>query len=591
MKRAQRTRKGTLRGRKGRPPVHVSTIRRKYKDKVYECHLLRRTVREGKKVRNETVANLSDLPNPIIEMIRRALAGDVMVPAGEALVTEGSLPTGHVRAVLGTMKRLGMEDLLSTRRCRERDLVLGMMAERLLHPCSKLGTVRLWKTSTLAADLGVLDATEDELYGALDWLLARQERIEEKLAKRHLAEGSQVLYDMSNSHYEGRACPLAQIGHDKDGRHGALVIGYGVLTDTEGRPVAMEVYPGKTGDPTTVPDQVEKLRDRFELKRVVLVGDRGMLTKTQLQKLKDYPGLGWISALRGPSIRKLVDGEAIQLSIFDQQNLAEISSPDFPGERLVACHNPLLAEERRRTREDLLMATEKMLSKLATGLSKRKKPVEDAKVGEKVGREINRYKVAKHFDWSVKDGVLTYHRREESIRREGELDGIYVIRTSEPVEQLTADNVVRGYKGLSQVERAFRCIKGIDLRVRPIFLRTEEHVRAHFFLCMLAYYVEWHMRRALAPILFEDEELDGARRTRDPVAPAAASESVKTKKRSRVTADEEHLPTHSFETLLADLATQARVRYRVAGGPPEAAFDQLCPPTPLQMRAFRLLDV
>ena len=542
-------------------------------------------------MRNETVANLSDLSAPIIDMIRRALAGQVMVPAGEALVTEGSLPTGHVRAVLGTMKRLGMEDLLSTRRCRERDLVLGMIAERLLHPCSKLGTVRLWKTSTLAADLDVLDASEDELYAALDWLLARQERIEAKLAKRHLSEGGQVLYDMSNSHYEGRSCPLAQLGHDKDGRQGVLVIGYGVMTDAEGRPVGIQVYEGKVGDPTTVPDQVEALRVRFQLNRVVLVGDRGMLTQTQLERLKEYPGLGWISALRSQSIRRLVEGEALQLSIFDQQNLAEISSPDFPGERLVACHNPLLAQERARTREELLACTEKLLTRLATGLARRKRPVEDAKVGEKVGREINRYKVAKHFEWSVKDGVLTWRRKEDAIRREAELDGIYVIRTSEPAERLPADDVVRGYKGLSQVERAFRCMKGIDLRVRPVFLRTKDHVRAHFFLCMLAYYVEWHMRRALAPLLFADEEVPDARRTRDPVAPAVGSESVKTKKRTRVTADSEHLPVHSFETLLADLSTQARVRYRVAGGPPEAVFEQLCPPTPLQARAFRLLDL
>jgi len=596
MKRARQTRKGSTRGRKGRAPVHVSTIRREYKGKVYECHLLRRTVREGKKVRNETVANLSDLSAPIIDMIRRALAGQVMVPAGEALVTERSLPTGQVRAVLGTMKHLGLEDLLSTRRCRERDLVLGMVAERLLHPCSKLGTVRLWKMSTLAADLEVLDASEDELYAALDWLLARQDRIEKKLAKRHLSEGGLVLYDMSNSHYEGRTCPLAQLGHDKDGRHGVQVIGYGVLTDAEGRPVAITVYGGKVGDPKTVPDQVEKLRGRFELKRVILVGDRGMLTKTQLENLKKYPGLGWISALRSPSIQKLVHGDgvnggALQLSIFDKQNLAEITSPDFPGERLVACHNPLLAQERARTREDLLECTEKLLSKLAAGFARRKKPVEDAKVGAKVGQQINRYKVAKHFEWSVSEGVLTWHRREDSIRREAELDGLYVIRTNEPVERLSADDAVRGYKGLSQVERAFRCMKGIDLRARPVFLRTEDHVRAHFLLCMLAYYVEWHMRRALAPILFEDVDVVSARRTRDPVAPAAPSESVKAKKRTRVTADEEHLAVHSFETLLADLATQARVTYRVAGGPPEAVFDQLCPPTPLQARAFRLLDV
>jgi transposase len=572
-----------------RPPVHVSTIRRKYKDKVYECHLLRRTVRVGDKVRNETVANLSDLPNPVIDLIRRALAGETFVPVSEALITESSLPTGHVRAVLATMKQLGIADLLSTRGCRERDLVLGMIVERILHPCSKLGTVRLWKSSTLAADLGLLDASANELYEALDWLLQRQERIEEKLAKRHLAEGGQVLYDMSNSHYEGRTCPLARLGHDKDGRRSVQIIAYGLLTDAQGRPVAIQVYPGNTGDPTTVPDQVNALRDRFGLKRAVLVGDRGMLTQAQITKLKEHPGLGWISALRSASIRKLVEGEALQLSIFDQQNLAEIASPEFPGERLVACFNPLLADERKRTREDLLACTEKELTKLAAGLARRKTPVDDAEAGVRVGRKINRFKVAKHFDVTVKDGLLTWGRREDSIQREAQLDGIYVIRTSEPAERLSAEDAVRDYKRLAQVERAFRCIKGIDLRVQPIFHRTEDHVRAHVFLCMLAYYVEWAMRRSLASLTFTDEELDADRRTRDPVAPAMPSKSVKAKKRIQATPDD--LPVHSFETLLADLATQARVRYRVPGGPPEAVFDQLCPPTPLQQRAFELLGL
>jgi len=572
-----------------RQPVHVATIRRKYKDKVYECHLLRRTVRDGDKVRNETVANLSDLPNPVIDLIRRALAGEIFVPASEALVTESSLPTGHVRAVLATMKHLGIADLLATRGCRERDLVLGMIAERILHPCSKLGTVRLWKSSTLAADLEILDASANELYKALDWLLQRQERIEEKLAKRHLAEGGQVLYDMSNSHYEGRTCPLARIGHDKDGRRGIQIISYGLLTDAQGRPVAIQVYPGNTGDPTTVPDQVNALRDRFGLEHAVLVGDRCMLTQTQITKLKEHPGLGWISALRSASIRKLVEGEALQLSIFDQQNLAEIASPEFPGERLVACFNPLLADERKRTREDLLVCTEKELTKLAAGLAKRKTPVDDVEAGVRVGRKINRFKVAKHFDVTVNNGLLTWCRREDLIQREAQLDGIYVIRTSEPAERLSAEDAVRDYKRLAQVERAFRCIKGIDLRVQPIFHRTEDHVRAHVFLCMLAYYVEWTMRRALASITFTDEELDDDRRTRDPVAPAAPSKSVKAKKHSLTTPD--NLPVHSFETLLADLATQARVRYRVPGGPPEAVFEQLCPPTALQQRAFELLGM
>jgi transposase len=426
------------------------------------------------------------------------------------------------------------------------------------------------------------------LYGALDWLKERQSRIEGKLAGRHLSEGALALYDVSNSHYEGRTCPLAQIGKDKDGRHGASVIAYGVMTDREGRPVALEVYPGDTGDPTTVPDQVVKLRARFGLSQVVLVGDRGMLTTAKIDYVKQHPGLGWISALRSDAIRKLVDGEALQLSLFDQVNLAEIRSPDFPGERLVACFNPLLADERKRKRGELLDETEALLTKVAAEVASRtKKPMTAGEIGQKVGRVMYRHKVAKHFDVEIADSRLTWTRNEESIRREAELDGFYVIRTSEPAERLSAEDAVRSYKRLAQVEQAFRCMKGIDLRVRPVFLRDEDHVRAHFFLCMLAYYVEWHMRRALAPILFEDEAVSADRDTRDPVARPETSASVKAKKKHRVTPD--GLPVHSFGTLLADLATQACVTYRV--GSSDATFEQISRPSPLHQRAFDLLGV
>jgi len=550
--------------------------------------LLRESYREDGKVKNRTLANLSHLAPDVIDVIKRALAGEKMVSAEQAVQTERTTPAGHVRAVVGMMRKLGIPDLLSVRRGRERDLVLGMIAERLLHPASKLGTTRLWKSSTLAEELGVEDAKPEELYGALDWLLGRQMRIEGKLAERHLSEGGLALYDTSNSLYEGSKCPLAHLGHDKDGRRGATIIGYGVMTDLEGRPVAMEVYPGNTSDPATVPDQVIKLRARFGLENVVLVGDRGMLTSAKIDYVKQYPGIGWISALRTEGIRKLVDGEALQLSLFDQVNLAEIRSPDFPGERLVACFNPLLADERKRKRGELLDATEKLLAKVAAEVAGRtKKPITAGEIGQKVGRVMYRHKMAKHFHVEIGDGTLTWSRDEGSIQREAELDGIYVIRTSEPAERLSAEDTVRSYKRLAQVEQAFRCMKGIDLSVRPVYLRDEDHVRAHFFLCMLAYYVEWHMRRALAPILFQDETGVEDRQTRDAVAKPEPSPSVKAKKRTKQTP--EGLPVHSFSSLLTDLATLARVRYRV--GNAETTFDQLSTPSPLHQRAFDLLGV
>lgn len=546
--------------------------------------LLRESYREGGKVKNRTIANLSHLPASKIELLRRVLSGENLVPAEGEVQPVSSLPAGHVRAVLGTMKKLGIAELLSSRPCTERDLVLGMIAERVLHPALRLGTVRLWRTSTLASDLGVEDASVDDLYEALDWLLARQERIEGKLAARHLAEGGLALYDVSNSHYEGRTGPLAQLGHDKDGRHGVAVITYGVMTDRQGRPVAMTVYPGHTGDPATVLDQVFKLRARFGLEHVVLVGDRGTLTKAKIEYLKQHPGLGWISALRTESIRRLVEGQALPLSIFDQANLAEIESPDFPGERLVACFNPLLADERRRTREDLLAATERLLAKILAEVAGRTKtPMSAGEIGQKVGRALHRYKMAKHFEIRIADGSLSWSRDEASIAREAALDGLYVIRTSEPSTTLSAADTVRSDRLLAQVEQGFRCLKGIDLRVRPVFHRDEDRVRAHFFLCMLAYNVEWHMRQALAPLLFEDESVVAERATRDPVAKPEPSASVKAKRTP------DGLPVHSFDTLLADLATQARVTYRV--GAADATFEALTPPTPLQQRAFDVLGL
>lgn len=549
--------------------------------------LLRKAVREGKKVRKVTLANLSHWPPQRIEALRRLLKGHTLVSPEELFAIDSSTPHGHVEAALFTLRALGVETMLSSRRCRERDLVVAMLVEQVIRPCSKLATTRLWHTTTLAEELSVADGTEGELYEALDWLLARQGRMEKKLAKRHLGEGSLVLYDVTTSYYEGRTCSLAQFGHDRD-KKGKRVIVYGVLTDAQGRPMSVEVYAGNTGDPATVPDQVEKLRERFGLSRVVLVGDRGMLTQTRIEQLKRYPGVGWVSALRAPSIRKLVESGDLQLSLFDQQNLAEISSPAYPDERLVVCRNPLLAEERRRKRQELLEATEKELERIGKEVARRTRtPLLRDEIGVKVGRHINRFKMGKHFKYRIEDGRFTWERDEESIAREAALDGIYVLRTSEPEERLSAADTVRSYKGLSRVERLFRTLKGIDLRVRPIRHRTEDHVRGHIFLCVLAYYVEWHMRQAWKSLLFEDEELEEDHKRRDPVARATPSASAKAKKADRVTSD--GFPVQSFKTLLEELGKHSRNVCRMKSDPSGSTFIRHTELSPLQRRAFELL--
>ncbi|MEW5725718.1 MAG: IS1634 family transposase [Thermodesulfobacteriota bacterium] len=518
------------------------------------------------------------------------MRGQKMVPAAQAFVTEEARPHGHVWAVLGLLRKIGLDQVLAAKPCRERDLVVAMIAARLIHPCSKLATTRSWSQTTLAQELGAEEADEDELYQALDWLAGRQERIEKKLAARHLTEGGQALYDLSSSYYEGRTCPLARYGHSRDGKKGRPIIVYGVMTDQEGRPVSVRVYPGNTGDPTTVPEQAEKLREKYGLDRVVLVGDRGLLTQTQLDHLKKYPGLGWISALRFESVRRLVEEGPRQLSLFDRQNLAEISSPAFPGERLVACFNPLLAEERGRKREELLQATEAALSQIVREAARRRKtPLTQAEIGRKVGRVLGRFRMGKHFDLDIGPGTFSFRRNEVSIRREADLDGLYVIRTSEPPERLSAPDAMRSYKSLAQVEKLFRTFKSIDLKVRPIHHRDETRVKAHIFLCLLAYYLEWHMRAALAPLLFDDEELGRDRKRRDPVAPARPSLSALHKKRRRITA--EGLPVQSFQTLLAHLATWCRVRCRVDTPTGAAHFHQLTQKTPLVERAFELLGL
>jgi len=550
--------------------------------------LLREAWREDGKIRKRTLANLSDWPADKVDNLRRLLRGDQLVGAQDAFTITSSVPHGHVEAVLGTMRKLGLPSLIAAKPSRERELVLAMIAERLIRPCSKLATTREWHSTTLAEELGVADAQVQELYAALDWLLARQPRIEAKLAARHLEDGALVLYDASTSYYEGRTCPLARFGHDRDGKKLPVIV-YGLLTDQVGRPVAVEVYPGNTGDPTTVGGQVDKLRQRFGLTRIVIVGDRGMLTQAQIVKLKEHPGLGWISSLRSGSIRSLIDQGHLQRSLFDETNLAEIQSPDFPGERLIACFNPLLADERQRKRDELLEATEKDLERLRREVRRRTKtPLGKAEIGLKAGRILGRYKMGKHFQLTIEDGVFSWSRRHAAIARERALDGIYVIRTSQSQQQISAADAVRKYKSLALVERAFRCLKGVDLLLRPIHHRTEDHVRAHVFLCMLSYYLEWHMRRALNPLLFQDPELDADRRRRDPVTPARPSQSARRRKATR-TADD-GLPLHSFQTLLSALGTRCRNTTRLTSDPTRT-LPLLTQPTPLQARAFELLGL
>ena len=550
--------------------------------------LLREGRREGKKVHKRTLANLTHWPKDKIERLRRVLKNEPLVHPDQLFVIERSLPHGHVELLLEAIRQLKLPALIDPRPSPKRDRVLAMILQRLLYPASKLATTRLWHTTTLAEELSLEDTDEDDLYEAMDWLLERQDRIERKLAKRHLAEGDPVLYDVSSSYYEGQTCPLMQFGHNRDGKRDRPIVVYGVLADSMGRPLAVEAYAGNTGDPTTVGDQVEKIRGRFGLERVVLVGDRGLLTETQINHLKRYPGLGWISALRHHQIRRLVESEAVQLSLFDERHLAEVRSPDYPGERLIVCHNPLLAEHRRQKREALLTATEEALARIARQVARRTRtPLSATEIAEKLGRVKNRFQVAKHFRTEIADGSFHYERRTEAIIREAQLDGFYMLRTSEPADRLPTAAVVRRYKDLTRVERAFRSLKTVDLHIRPIRHRVESRVRAHLFLCLLAYYVHWHLRQALAPLLFDDEDLEAERARRDPVLAAQPSDSAKRKKRKRLT--EDGLPLQSLETLMAHLGTRARHQCRLPSEPDAPCVQRLTEPTPLQQRAFELI--
>ena len=558
--------------------------------------LLRESYRQGKKIRKRTLANLSKWPAHLVEALRVLLRGGTAIDSlNDAFECVRSRPHGHVAAVLGTLRRIGLERMLASAPTRARALVVAMLVARVLHPRSKLATARELNTETLAytlgEQLGLEHADEDELYGAMDWLLERQSAIEGKLARRHLEQGALVLYDLTSTYFEGRSCPLAKLGHSRDGKRGTLQIVFGLLCNREGCPVAVEVFEGNTADPNTLGLQVEKLRERFRLSRVVLVGDRGMLTAARIrEELQGLSGLDWITALRAPAIRQLVDSGALQLSLFDEKDLAEITSEEYPGERLVVCRNPLLADERARKREELMQASELELDKIAAATQRTRRRLRGRdKIALRIGRVINKYKMAKHFELDITEEHFAYQRNEHRIREEAALDGFYVIRTSVPDTVLDTEQTVRAYKGLSAVERAFRSFKTVDLKVRPIYHRLPNRVRAHVFLCMLAYYVEWHMRLALAPILFDDEDKQGAEAERESVV-APAKSSVSARQKARTKRNHDGLPVHSFHTLLTDLATivKNRMQPNLPGGAP---FDQTTRPTPLQQKALDLLGV
>lgn len=574
---------------------HVAEVTRTHGGRRYRYYLLRRTYRDAGKVKHETLGNLSRLPAAIIEVIRRAVRGDVLVPPDDAFEVIRSRPHGHVAAVMGTARKLGLPTLFAAQRNRPRDLVEALIAARVLDPCSKLATARALQTETeessLGASLDVADADEDALYQAMDWLLTRQARVEQALARRHLTDGGLVLYDVTSTYFEGRKCPLAKFGHSRDGRRDKLQIVFGLLTNGDGCPVAVEVFEGNTGDPKTLPAQIQKLRERFALARVVLVGDRGMLTDARLREdLRPIEGLDWITALRAPAIQALVVSGALQLSLFDQRDLAEITHPDYPGERLIVCKNPFLAEERTRKRGELLETTERELAKIAAATTRAKRPLRgQAHIALRVGKVLGRRKVGKHFTLEITDTSVRAARDEAAIAREAALDGIYVLRTSVEAARLPTAEAVRSYKRLAAIERAFRSLKTVDLKVRPIHHRKADRVRAHVFLCMLAYYVEWHMRRALAPLLFDDDDHAAAEaERRSVVAPAQRSPRAKAKALTKRTNDGD--PVHSFQSLLRHLRTIVKDRMRLKS---DAAieFDKTTTPTPLQQRALDLLGV
>jgi len=548
--------------------------------------LLRESYREGKKVKKRTLANLSSLSCKQVETIRRTLNGEELVPIDTLFSVSSSQHHGHVQAVRMAMKKLGFEKLIASQHTPERDLVVAMVTARVLQPESKLATTRWWHTTTIPDECGVAGATEDDLYQAMDWLLDRQNRIENKLATRHLKEGGLVLYDLSSSYFEGEACPLAARGYNRDNKKGKLQVNYGLLTDPRGCPVSISVFSGDTADPSTLIPQVNSLTEQFNIDRLVLVGDRGMISQTQIDNLKGIKGIDWITALRSEQIRKLMEDGTIKMSLFDERNLFEFSHPDFPLERLVVCRNPLVAQKRARTRISLIAATVRELEKVA-GMVGRGRLNAKEKIGLRVGKVVNKYKVAKHFHLDIEERRFTYHLLEEKVAAEAAMDGLYVIRTSLSKERMDEADVVKSYKRLSNVERAFRSFKGIDLRVRPIYHHLEDRVRAHIFLCMLAYYVQWHMKEVWRELLFSDED-QGSKLARDPVAPALRSaKALKKVHRRRL---DDGTQTHSFHTLLIDLSTIVRNTCRRKGGVGEPRFTITTTPSAKQKQALELID-
>jgi transposase len=567
--------------------AHVVTTTRKYKDQVYRTHLLRRSYREGGAVKNETLGNLSHLPDALIQIIRRCLHGETFVPLGQAFEVVRSRAHGAAQAVALSLQRLGFAGLIASKPCRERDLVRAMVASRIVAPHTKLATTRWWHTTTLAEDFGVAGCDEDDLYAAMDWLLARQDAIHNKLAARHLSAGGLVLYDLSSSYFEGSCCPLAKLGYSRDGRRGLLQVNYGLLTDARGCPVAVSVYEGNVADSQTLMPEVKRLREDFGIEQLVLVGDRGMICSKAIAELRESDGVAWITALKSVSIRALVEQGQLQLDLFDQRNLLEISSPQYPGERLVACRNPQLAKLRTHKREELLGATEANLDKIKARVDAGKLAGRE-EIGLRVGKVINQYKVAKHFELVIGQNTFSFARKSAAIAAEAVLDGIYIIRTSVPAAQMDSADCVRNYKALANVERAFRSLKTIDLKVRPIHHRTADRVRAHILLCMLAYYVEWHMRQAWRELMFADTDQQ-AKTTRDPVAPAKRSKAALAKV-ARHTLDD-GTPAHSFATLLSELGTIVRNTCRAPkAGPDAPTFEILTTPNAKQQRALELLQ-
>jgi hypothetical protein len=566
--------------------AHVATIKTKGKGgKEYTSYLLRRSYREGGKVRHENLGNLSHLPLAIIEAIRQMLAGRVLVDLEHGFEIERSLPHGHVAAVLGVLRQLDLERLISRERCRERDLAVAMICQLVIAPGSKLSMTRRFRQTTLQDDLALGEVTEAELLGAMDWLAGRQERIEQALARRHLAEDAFVLYDLSSSYVEGRCCELAALGHNRDGKPGKPQINWGLICSPEGRPVSVQVHPGNTADPSTVPDVLDTVRVKFGIERVILVSDRAMITDAHAATLKQL-GAGFVSALKSAQIRKLIAGGDLQLSLFDQTNLAEITSDEFPAERLVVCRNPQLAAERARKREDLLRATERELDKVCQMVDGPRGSLRDAdagKIGQRVGRVINKYKVAKHFETQIAEGSFTHRRKTEQIETEAALDGIYVLRTTCPQQQLTTHAVVRVYKQLKMAERAYRTIKD-TLDVRPIRHHLTDRVEAHFFLFLLAYHLLFELHARLAPMLFTD---DTPLAPADPVAPAQRSPAANTKAGSARTPD--GLPAYNLTDLIAELGTVCRNQLRI--GDSHHTFPRLTTPNTVQTKALELLDV